>query len=167
MKQVASVCLFSLLACVANAMYAGDFCDNAPFVKLNQVISHKTSYIGVRVRTHAILKTDLKEYTIIEQAEGSGTYLLVGSDEQNSGLRNVMGKSDITNSSVSRDFMNKYEQKEGAGAAVDWSKIVYYRQERLLCGRVIKVNGRWRFAIDDSILQRSYLLNWKKKHNPT
>lgn len=167
MRHVASICLFSLLTCVANAVYAGNFCDNAPFIKLNQIISHKQSYIGVRVRTHAILKTDLKEYTIIEQSEKSDNYLLVGSDGQNSGLRNITGKSDITSSSVSLDFMNKYKQMEGARAAVDWSKIVYYRQERLLCGRVVKVDGRWRFAIDDSILQSSYLLDWKKKHKPT
>lgn len=164
MRHVTSICLFSLLACVVNVVYAGDFCDNAPFVQLSQIISHKQSYLGVRVRTHAILKTDLKEYMIIEQAEGSSNYFLVGSDGQGASLKNVTGKSDITNSSVSHDFIKKYKQKGGMGAAVDWSKIVYYRQERLLCGRVIKVDNYWRFAIDDSILQNSYLLGWKKKH---
>lgn len=161
MRHIASISFF-LLYCVSNAAYASDFCDNAPFVQLNHVISHKQWYLGVRIRTSAILKTDLKEYMIIEQTEGSDSYFLVGSDGQSGSLKNVSGKSDISNASVSRDFIRKYKQKEGMVATVDWSKIVYYRQERLFCGRVIMVNDSFRFAIDDSILENSYLLDWKK-----
>jgi hypothetical protein len=43
------------------------------------------------------------------------------------------------------------------------SKIRYYRQDVLACGRLIKEQGELRFALDDMRIERSYVLPWKSE----
>jgi hypothetical protein len=52
---------------------------------------------------------------------------------------------------------------EGAKYEKDMSKIRYYRQDVLACGRLIKEQGELRFALDDMHIERSYLLPWRSK----
>ncbi|MBS0498836.1 MAG: hypothetical protein JSR74_00745 [Proteobacteria bacterium] len=160
-----------LAAC---SMYIGaaqcrDFCDGAKFVAFDDLVANRDSYLDRQVKTRAILKTDLKEYTQLRQSEASSVAILVGWDAEFPGSATVIQSSqgsDLNPSSILRDY---YVKLRNIGISnKDRSKLRFYRQVRLLCGRVRKAEPiGYRFVIDDSVLERSYLIDWIKPKTRT
>lgn len=162
----------ALLIIAACSMYIGaaqcrDFCDGAKFVALDDLIANRDSYLDKQVKTHAILRTDLKEYTQLRQDEASRLAILVGWDAEFPGRATVIQGSqgsDLNPSSILRDY---YVKLRNSGISIeDRSKLKFYRQVRLFCGRVRKAEPiGYRFVIDDSVLERSYLVGLSKQHS--
>lgn len=59
------------------------------------------------------------------------------------------------------DLLEKLHTAEGAKYKKDLSKIRYYRQEVIVCGRLVKEQNEIRFALDDKHIERTYLLSWR------
>lgn len=159
----------AILIVLACSMYIGaaqcrDFCDDAKFVKLDELIARRDSYLDKQVKTRAVLKTDLKEYTLLRQDETSKLAILVGWDAEFSGRATTQSSrvSDLNPLAILNDYYGKLRD-----VGIDdkgRSKLKYYRQVRLLCGRVRKGDPiGYRFVIDGSVLERSYLVGWRKK----
>lgn len=136
------------------------FCGDARFVPLDHLISNKGVYLNKRVRTHAVLSTDAKEFTLLREDEKSKHGLLVTSDAETQAYAkrmNLRSKKYIT---VVDDLFDKLRAREGTRYKPDMTKIRYYRQDVLVCGRVVRSMGKIRFAVDDMRIEKSYLLPW-------
>jgi hypothetical protein len=155
MKRGIVAVLAFLSAGVANA---GAFCDSASFVAFDELVRQKERFLNVRVQTHGVLRTDAKESTLITQGESAKRGLRVESDAAAESYAREHALPADPTFNVVADFVSKLRLRDGDKAPVDMSKIVQYRQQRLLCGRVIKGSSGYVFAIDDSVLERTYLL---------
>jgi hypothetical protein len=144
---------------------ASDFCDGSNIVSLDRILSSPDKYIDRRVQTHAVLKTDAKEYTRISLDENSIFSVLTTADDEST----TYGKRDklfIKNRlNVIDDLFEKLRAVEGSRYKPDISKIRYYRQDVVICGRLVRSMGELRFAVDDMRIEDSYLLPLKNKAN--
>lgn len=147
---------------------AGCFCNDAKGASLRDVLSHPDQFINKRIKVDAVLRTDGKEYTRISDSEGSTFSILVTADEESTQyyLKNKISKSE--NFDVINDLSRKLQRLEGKNHNRDLSKINYYRQDVVVCGRLVKSMGELRFAVDNMHVKDSYLLPWtreqKRKH---
>lgn len=153
---VALLCLISLQATAA------DFCDGAKFVPLDQVLTNQNQFLNRRIQTHAVLMTDAKEYTRISLAEKSDFTILTTADDESTTYNQRHDLLTRPPFNVVGDLFEKLRATEGAKYKKDMSKIRYYRQDVMVCGRLVKEQGELRFAVDDMHIEQSYLLPWKK-----
>jgi hypothetical protein len=162
MPMIRAIVVMAILLPIGVA-HAGAFCDDAPFVSFDQLIREKDSYLNMRVRTHGVLRTDAKETTLIKQDERTKLGLKVESDSAAQEYASEHRLPSDPSFNVVSDFLDKLQQRDGDKAPVDMSKVASYRQERRLCGRVVKGSGEYGFVIDDSILETTYLVPSKSK----
>jgi len=139
---------------------AGCFCSDAQNVSLSEILSHPDQFINKRVKVDAILRTDGKEYTRISKGEGSEFSILVTADDESTQYYLKHRLSEKENIDVIKDLFRKLRRLEGPGYERDLSKITYYRQDVVVCGRLVKSMGGLRFALDDMHVKDSYLLPW-------
>lgn len=151
------LCTFSL------PVASTDFCDGSRLVRLDQVLSRPGDFINKRVQTRAVLKTDAKEYTRISLAEGSNFSILTTGDDESTAYGKTHDLSNGARLSVVDDLNEKLRATEGARYKPDMSKIRYYRQNVVVCGRLVRSAGEWRFAVDDMHVEDSYLLPLKSE----
>lgn len=152
--------LIVLLGVASLRVTAGDFCDGSRFFPLDKVLTRQGQFLDRRIKTHAILMTDAKEYTRILAAEGSPLTVLTTADDESTRYYKSNNHHYRAFSLVG-DFTAKLRLREGVRYKLDMSKIRYYRQDVTLCGRLVKDKVGYRFAIDDVRVERSYLLHWK------
>jgi len=163
MKYAAHLLLFLLIQATSLPAFAAGFCGNARFMPLDELLADKGKNIGLRVKTRAILQTDLKEYSSLRQSEHSVSSILVGDDETAIyRQRHSSNPESLSAYNISADYFSKLHALRIDGN--DMSQLVNYRQELLLCGRLIKEGKRYSFAIDDSILEESYLIPTNPRH---
>jgi hypothetical protein len=143
----------------AQAAGAG-FCDGSKFVPLDQVLSNPIQFLNKRIQTHAILRTDGKEYTRISLDEKSNFSMLTTADDESTAYYKRHDLSAKRHFNVFEDLFEKLRVVEGAKYKQDISKIKYYRQNVMVCGRLVKSMGALRFAVDDISVESSYLLPW-------
>jgi hypothetical protein len=156
--------IFGVLWCLVSAQAdAACFCDGAKLVSLDQLLMNQNRFLNRRIQTHAVLTTDAKEYTRIWFAEKSNFTVLTTADEEFTVYSQRHGFSTRPPFNVTSDLFEKLRAMEGAKYKKDMSKIQYYRQDVLACGRLIKEQGELRFALDDMHIERSYLLPWRSK----
>jgi len=151
-----------LLISVNNSLSACEFCGNAKFVSLNDLISDKRTYLNQRVKIHAVLSTDAKEYALLKQEEESKLGILISSDSEAEEYKRRMHIPPERGINVVDDLFEKLRMREGANYKPDMTKIRYYRQDVVACGRIIESMGEIRFSVDDMRIERSYLLPWRK-----
>lgn len=151
------ICM-GLLCFSSLPVVATDFCDGSKFVSLDQVLSRPDEFIDKRIQTRAVLKTDAKQYTRISLAEGSNFSILTTADDESTAYGQVHDISDRHHLNVVNDLFEKLRAVEGAKYRPDMSKIRYYRQDVLICGRLVGTIGERRFAVDDMRVEDSYLL---------
>ena len=149
--------LAGLILLVSQSTQAAEFCDGSRFVDFDQLVAKNEAYVGKRVRTHAIAMTDAKEYTLFRKNEDSQEGLLESWDQETDAYAKRMGLSDQP-FNVRQDLFDKLRALEKDQFKPDLTKIVYYRQVVSLCGRLVSEDGRYSFAVDDLILEKSYLL---------
>jgi hypothetical protein len=152
----------ALLCLVSAQVAATDFCEGAKFVPLDQVLTKQNQFLNKRIQTHAILMTDAKEYMRISLAEKSDFTILTTADDESTAYNQRLGLLAKPPFNVVGDLFEKLQAMEGAKYKKDMSKIRYYRQEVMVCGRLVKSMGDYRFAVDDMHVERSYLLPWKR-----
>lgn len=153
----------SALLCLLSAQVtAADFCEGAKFVPLDLLLTNQNQFLNRRVQTHAVLATDAKEYTRIWLTEKSKFTVLTTADDESTTYNQRHGLSNHPPFNVVNDLFEKLRAMEGAKYKKDMSKIRYYRQDVMVCGRLVKEQGELRFAVDDMRIERSYLLPWKK-----
>lgn len=144
---------------------AVSFCEGANFVPLDQILKNESQFLDRRVQTRAVLTTDAKEYTRLWLYEKSDFSVLATADKESSVYSQ---KHKILNGppfDIVGDLFEKLRAMEGTAYKRDMSKIRYYRQDVLACGRLIKEQGELRFALDDMRIERSYVLPWKSEKN--
>lgn len=150
------------LLCVFSPSVASTgFCDGSGFISLDQVLSRPDEFLNKRIQTRAVLKTDAKEYTRISLAEGSNFSILTTADDESTGYGKTHDISDSTRLNVVDDLFEKLRTAEGMKYKPDISKIRYYRQDVVVCGRLVRSAGELRFAVDDMRVEDSYLLPLK------
>lgn len=156
--------LVSLLLFQATSVPARDFCQSASFVPLDQLVLSKDAYLNRRVRTHAVLITDAKEFSLLKEEEGSHYGLSTSYDEESDAYKVRMSIPQAPPFNVVNDLFEKLRVLEGTKYKQDMTKIRYYRQEVMVCGRVVKSSdGEYSFAVDDMRRERSYMLPWERK----
>jgi hypothetical protein len=154
-----------ILCVISSPVVANDFCDGSKFVKLDHVLSSPDKYINSRVRTRAILKTDAKEYTRISLDENSKFSVLTTADDESTTYGKRHNLSVENSQNVVDDLFEKLRAVEGSRYKPDMSKIRYYRQDVVICGRLVRSMGELRFAVDDMHIEDSYLVPFKIKKN--
>lgn len=148
-----------IAAClVAGLTQAGDFCEGSPFVPFGQLLNEKAEHVGDRLVTRGILRTDAQEFTLITDGDTATRGLLVESDDEAEAYARKHALVVDPTFNVIDDFASKLEEEQGGKSSLDMSQIVRYRQQRLLCGRVIRGFFGYAFVIDDSVLEKSFLL---------
>ena len=140
---------------------ATDFCDGSKVVSLDQVLTRTDEFIEKRVQARAVLKTDAKEYTRISLAEGSHFSILTTADDESTAYGKTHDLSGGYRLNVVNDLLEKLRAAEGMKYKPDMSKIRYYRQDVVVCGRLVRSAGDLRFAVDDMRVEDSYLLPLK------
>ena len=148
---------------VAGRSEAGAFCDDAPFVDFDRVTQQASALIGKRVQTRGVLRTDAKEFTLITPNDSLNRGLRVENDADAEAYAQRHSLAVDPTFDVLADLASKLGVKDGSKGTLDLSEIVNYRQVRLLCGRVMRGSSGLVFAIDDSRLEKSYLLRHKKR----
>jgi len=138
-----------------------DFCQGAPFVSLDKILSHRDGYLNRRVQTHAVLRTTVKEYTRISLTEGSDISILTTLDEESSHYAERQHVPRAAFPSVVVDLFDKLRAIEGPDFKKDFYKSAYYRRDVMACGRLIGSPGNFFFALDEMHTEDSYLLPWK------
>jgi len=159
--KIGAAALLSLIS-LSSSLFAHEFCESAKFVSLNDLISDRDTYLDQRVQTRAVLSTDAKEYTLLKQDEGSKLGILISSDSETEDYKKRMHLSPGGGINVVDDLFGKLRRQEGAGYKPDKTKMRYYRQDVVACGRVVESLGEIRFSVDEMRIERSYLLPWKK-----
>jgi hypothetical protein len=152
MQLALLVLMFVSPACSANA-----FCGNAPFVPFDQLAMNAKSMLNKRVRTRAVGTTDAKEYTRYRQDELSPEGLLQTADSESTRYAEAMKLSPPA-FDVREELFRLLRIAEGDRYKPDLAKIRYYREDVMLCGRVVRTWGMFEFAVDDLIRERTYLL---------
>jgi hypothetical protein len=152
-----------MLVLVSSLCHGESFCGTAPYVPFDQVVQDKALMIGRRVRTHVVVTTDAKEYTLYRENERSLSGLLETTDDESLIYARANAPSQSTGVNVREDLLRKLQEAEGDNFKPDLTMIRYYRQDMALCGRVTKDDSGFRFAVDDGILERTYLLPLPKK----
>src|SRR5258708_1490114 len=142
---------------------AGTFCDGAPFVSFSRVVREASAFVGKRFQTRGVIRTDAKEFTLITQDDATKHGLRVEGDAEAEAYARRHALSVDPTFDVLADLASKLRRKGMNQATPDMSEIVNYRQLRLLCGRVVSGSSGLVFVIDDSVLERSYLLPHKAK----
>jgi hypothetical protein len=150
---------------VSAQVAAADFCEGAKLIPLDQVLANQSRFLNKRIQTHAVLTTDGKEYTRIWFAEKSDFTVLTTADDESTAYSQRNDLSTQSPFNVIGDLLDKLRTAEGAKYKRDISKIKYYRQDVVACGRLVKEQGELRFALDDMHIERSYLLPWKKSRS--
>jgi hypothetical protein len=146
-----------------SAQAAGaSFCDGSKFVSLDQVLSNPVQFLNKRLQTHAILSTDGREFTRITFDEKSKFSILTTADDESTAYYKQHDLVANPPLNVVDDLFEKLRMAEGTKYKRDMSKIRYYRQNVMVCGRLVKSMGELRFAVDDMHVESSYLLPWKK-----
>lgn len=134
------------------------FCERSEFVAIENLIKNKAAYLGRRIKTRGIVRTDGKEYSIITKDDNIKYAILMSSDR----ISEVYASSHSLYMShyvnYIDDFFAKLHQLKGMRAPRKFDRIMDYRQKLLVCGRIIKQNGIFKLSIDDSIREGSYIL---------
>jgi hypothetical protein len=155
-------CASVALLCLLSARVAAtDFCEGAKFVPLNQLLTKQDQFLNRRVQTHAILTTDAKEFVRIWFAEKSRFTILTTADAESTAYNQRMNLSTEPHINVVDDLFEKLHTAEGGKYKNDMSKIRYYRQKVVVCGRLVKEQNEIRFALDDKHIETTYLLPWR------
>lgn len=152
-----------MIVLVSTLCHGEGFCGTAPYVPFDQVVRDKALMIGQCVRTHVVVTTDAKEYSLFRENEHSRYGLLETAGDESPRCAKTDTPSQSTDVNVREDLFRKLREVEGDNFKPDLTMIRYYRQDMLLCGQVVKEDGEIRFAVDDGILERSYLLPLPKK----
>lgn len=152
-----------VLISLSGSVSAHNFCGDAKLVSLNNLISNKSAYLNQRVKTHAVLSTDAKEYTLLKQEEKSKRGILITSDAETEEYTKRMSLQPGKAINAVDDLFEKLRAREGAEYKPDMTKIRYYRQDVMACGRLVISMGELRFAVDDMRIEKSYLLPWKNE----
>jgi hypothetical protein len=153
----------ALLSLISAQVSAAEFCEGAKFVPLDQILTKQDQFLNKRVQTHAILMTDAKEYSRISFAEKSNFTILTTADDEATAYNQ---KNDLLSDppfNVVDDLFKKLRAVEGSSFKPDMRKIRYYRQDVMVCGRLVRSMGELRFAVDDMHIEKSYLLPWKNR----
>lgn len=138
-----------------------DFCDGAKFVSLDTILSAPSDYLNRRVQTHAVLTTNVKEYTRIWFDEHSDFSVLTTLDDQSGVYAQGKHLPSPSFPSVVNDLFDKLRAIEGPKFNKDMSKVEYYRRDVMVCGRLTGSGSERRFAVDDMHTEDSYLLPWR------
>jgi hypothetical protein len=157
-------CAYAALFCLLSAQAAAaEFCDGSIFVSLDQVLQKKDHFLNRRVQTHAILRTDAKEYSRISLDEKSDFSVLTTADDESTAYHDRMKLPSPPHAFLIDDFFDKVKERDGEHYKKDLTKIGYYRQDVIACGRLVQYADSYRFALDDMQMKRSYLLPWKRR----
>ncbi|QDE39790.1 hypothetical protein FIV34_11520 [Luteibacter pinisoli] len=133
------------------------FCDDSPVVSLETLLSHPDEFLDKRVRLHALMATDGKEYSNLRASEESRVSILTTIDEVSSMYAREHPDTGPS-FNLMDDFKAKLKERQGGAYKFDMSKIVQYRQDVDACGRLVgPANDRF-FALDDMVILKSYLL---------
>ncbi|MFC4762965.1 hypothetical protein [Dyella koreensis] len=159
----ARIICISLLYIFSAQVTGADFCEGSKFTPLDQVLSKPGEFLNQRIQTHAILRTDAKAYTRISLDEKSGFSVLTTADDESTAYNKRHNLSAKPPFNVVSDLFAKLHPVEGAKYKADISKVRYYRQNVMVCGRLVRSMGELRFAVDDMHVEDSYLLPWKNK----
>lgn len=154
-----------ILFFISSSVVAKDFCDGSKFVSLDHALSSADKYINRRIQTRAVLKTDAKEFTRISLGENSQFSVLTTADDESTAYWKSHNLSIKNRLNVMDDLFEKLRAVEGSKYKPDMSKIRYYRQDVIICGRLVRSMGELRFAVDDMHIEDSYLLPLKNKKN--
>jgi hypothetical protein len=138
-----------------------DFCEGEKFVSLDKILSRPSEYLNKRVQTHAVLTTNVKEYTRIWLNENSDFSVLTTLDDQSAAYGQGRHSSEPPFPSVVVDLFDKLRAIQGPGFKKDMLKVEYYRRDVMVCGRLTGSGSELRFAVDDMHTEDSYLLPWK------
>jgi len=137
---------------------AGEFCSGAPSIPFDRLATEKIDYLGKRVRTHAVVTTDAKEFTLFRQSEASVNGLLEMTDEEGAAYAKRMRLHASPFNFKDDFFFEKLRAAEGNAYQPDLTKIAYYRQDVSLCGRVVQVGRDYFFSVDDLVREKTYLV---------
>lgn len=150
-----------LLCLVSTQALSKDFCDGASFVALDNLLQNKTQFLNKRIQTHAILRTDGKEYFRISFEENPSFSILLTADAETTAYFHA--HPDIANNHVNvfDDLFSKMQSMGVPKSEREMSKIRFYRQEVTVCGRLVGDQNEVQFAVDDERVERTYLLPWK------
>ncbi|WP_157598984.1 hypothetical protein [Rhodanobacter sp. Root561] len=157
MKKMALMCAFFMSVVSCGTCFSAEFCEGASFVRLGELLHAKKEYLNARVKTHAIIKSDGKEYALLQAREGSDDAIMMESDLEVIDYR----KRNSLPSRDPNDFIGDYLKRVDSKKAIhglDMTKISSYRQERVFCGRIIEKGGSYYFAVDDSIFEKAYFI---------
>lgn len=138
------------------------FCGGATFVSLDKMLSTPSDYFDKRVQTHAVLTTNVKEYTRIWLDEKSDFSVLTTVDDESSVYAQGQHSPGPPFPAVVVDLFDKLRAVQGAKFKRDMSKIEYYRRDVMVCGRLTGSGRDLRFAVDDMHTEDSYLLPWSE-----
>ncbi|WP_136259702.1 hypothetical protein [Rhodanobacter lindaniclasticus] len=156
--------IYGVLWCLVSLQAgASDFCEGADLVPLDHLLKNESHFLDRRIQTRAVLTTDAKEYTRLWSSEKSNYSVLTTADEESSVYSQKHKDLGLPRFNVVSDMFEKIRAMEGASYKRDMSKIRYYRQDVLACGRLTKEQGEIRFALDDIRIERSYMLPWKER----
>ena len=138
-----------------------EFCDGASFVPLDRLMVNRSQFLDKRVQTHAVLRTDGKEYTRISLEENSGFSMLLTADAESTAYFHA--HPDIVSHYVNvvDDLFSKMQSMGVPKAEREMSNISLYRQEVTVCGRLVGDQNEVQFAVDDQRVERTYMLPWK------
>jgi hypothetical protein len=154
-------CTFVLLLLVGPT-WASHFCNNASLVPMDQIAADKDMYLNKRVRSHAVLRTDAKEFSLLKQDETTHFGLRTITDDESVSYSNGLSPQKKQSFNTKGDFFEKLREMEGRAYRPDMTKIIYYRQDVLVCGRLVKSDKEYYFAIDDMVIEKTYLLPWDR-----
>ncbi|TBR36091.1 MULTISPECIES: hypothetical protein [Dyella] len=149
--------LFPLGMLISTTLSAREFCEASPAVEFDIWVSHRESHIGQRVRFDATLRTDGKEFTVLQAGEGGGQILMT-SDDESDAYRERWKVPDRFVPGTYKDLNSKIDQLGRDGRRLQPPTIRYYRQEVTVCGRIVNDDGLLKFAVDDMITVSSYLI---------
>lgn len=141
------------------------FCEGAKLVSLDKVLSNPDDYFNKRIQTHAVLTTNVKEYTHISLDENSDFSVLTTVDNESESYTKRQRLPRPSFPSVVTDLFDKLRNLQGAKFTKDMLKLNYYRRDVLACGRLIGSARDFRFAVDDMYTEQSYLLPWQDLQN--
>ena len=151
-----------ILCLVSTQALSKDFCDGASFVALDNLLQNKAQFLNKRVQTHAVLRTDGKEYTRISLDENSRFSILTTADTETTAYFHAHPDNFHNHVNVIDDLFSKMQSMGVPKSEREMSKIRFYRQEVTECGRLVGDQNEMQFALDDELVERTYLLPWKR-----
>lgn len=154
--KVMSIALLLILPIYAAR--ADSFCRGTEFVPFDQLVEKKAEYLNIRVRTRGIFRTNGKDLAVVTQDELSKAGLRLERDEIAQQYLKDHHLPETDSFDLIADFYERLRESEGTKTPLDTTQLARYRQERELCGRVIKSGKGFAFVADDIIRGRSYLV---------